>query len=669
MTAADLAYRWIADAAYTPPPLDCWEWNRRHGRLSSRDSAMPGPWRGEVVPHMHHWQDLVSARRLGRGFMGDRDQYAHLTEQIWLVAGTQSTKTRSLLYAALAHGVDQFPSPKGLILPRLKDFKKVLDNRVKPFFEETPALARHMPSRPSARKVAITYSAWTLDTCTLYMLCGEVADDLRSFPMCELFLDEFDLLPINCEGQGDPIDLVLDRQKTWPRTKLTIGTTTPTTVDGHGWRRLCSGSHERLLIRCPDCGADQELHPDRLRWPENTKPDAIKLHRLATWSCAFCEYVAKDDGTKDRLVTEAAAANRWVPGVWAVSGKHPTGAWTPAADFDERHQVTRIHPPETTVRTGCVNSLYSQFITLSEFAAHEQSAKLKGNHAEWISHLNGWRCEPHIPVTVSPIDMAALGTRATTYGYAMGSCPVDDVRLALVLDQQGNSRSSAWFPYVVRAYGADGETWLVDAGEAKNFEELAVLESRAYQIGKDRKPVDVTVMDAANGMMRVPIQSWAAERPDKRIALVGRFWPDFQWRQRSQGKVKDSRAHRVITGARVFDYHSNSYRTELDERVRAKPGAKKWNLPDDAPTWYLASLTAEEQVYEHIRLPGMPGKLQALVWKPRVVHDETGRLMVRADNHWWDCEVMSIVAADILGWSEPKPKPRHRQYGIIGDVK
>lgn len=631
---------------------------------------MPGPWRVEVTPQVKHWQNLISARRLGRAFMGQRDQYAHLTEQVWFIAGTQSAKTRSVLYASLGYCVDQHPSPKGLVLPRLKDFKKVLDNRVKPFFQETPALARHFPERKSAMARQITYGQWLMDNCTVYMLCGELADDLRSFPMCELFLDEFDLLPIDCEGQGDPIQLVMDRQKTWPRTKLTVGVTTPTTVDGHGWRRLCSGSHERLLIRCPACGADQELHPDQLRWPKEATPDEIKMRSLATWQCAHCPHALKDDGSKDDLVTAACALDHWVPGSWKIDEVHTTGHWTPRADFDERHQLIRITPCETVVRSGHMNSLYSRFVSLSEFASNECRAKQTGNAAEWIAHVNGWRCEPYIPQLIASVDMAELGKNATSYGYAMGQVPRGALRLALVCDQQGNSRASSWFPYEVRAYGDLGETWLIHAGKAESWEELDQLENRLWPIGGEPRVVDITAMDGNNGTMRVPVQAWSAAKPQRRIVLNGRFWPDFLWRQRAEGTKREDRNKRIVKNARVFNFHSNAYKTELDARMRWAKGSKKWNLPDDAPDFYLKSLTAEEQTLQPVKLPECASKKMVLVWNPRQVRNQQGQITVRTDNHWFDTATMALVVGDIMGWDNlgSKPKAPPKKYGLVGSA-
>jgi phage terminase large subunit GpA-like protein len=644
MTAADTVYNWIADAAYTAPPMDCWQWNTTHGRLSSRDSALPGPWRGGVVPHMRHWQDLVSARRLGRAFMGERDQYAHLTEQIWLVAGTQSTKTRSMLYAALGYLVDQWPSPKALVLPRLKDFKKVLDNRVRPFFEETPTLVRHFPRTAQALKQSITYSAWTMDTGTLYHLCGELADDLRSFPICDLLLDEFDLLPLDCEGQGDPIELILDRQKTWPRQKLALGVTTPTGVDGHGWRRLCSGSHERLFIRCPTCSVEQELHPDQLRCPKDAKPDAIKVHKLATWACARCGSEIKDDGTKDRLVAEASAAHLFVPGEWAVSEKYPLGHWTPHADFDASHRIKRIHAAETTVRSGHYNSLYSQFITLSDFAAHEMAAKTKGNASEWTAHLNGWRCEPFMPQATAPITVEQMA-KSVVGNYGRGTAPVGALRLVLTLDQQGNSRDSCWFPWVARAFGPEGKSWQVDCGQEKGWAALDKLCARGFTVGAETLAADAIAMDSSNGNVRVAVQEWAAKEPARRILLRGYQIMDQPFRRRTS----ESRGKKVIAGVVQYYFFSTAYKNQLNDLIRAHEDECRWHLPADVPQFFTDSLTSEEQVLQRVRVPNL-GWQEMLVWQPRAMYTQQGNMTVRADNHWWDAETMALVTADINGW-------------------
>jgi phage terminase large subunit GpA-like protein len=640
---------WLGSAVRPRPRYDSWGWNTEHGRLSKRDSAMPGRWNGNVTLYLKHWHDLVSARCLGPSFMGARSPFAHRTEQIWLICGTQSGKTRSFLYACLGYDVDCWSVPKALILPRRKDFKKILDNRVRPFFDETPALAAHFPRTPRLIREDITDEFWKLDTSSIYMLCGEVADDLRSFPICKLYLDEFDLLPINVEGQGDPIQLGIDRQKTFTDTKLTVGATTPTTVHGHGWRRLCKGSHERLLIECPLCGAHQELSPDQLVVPGGaTAYEDVKLHDLAVWQCNWCPRQV-DSTTKDRLVREAALADRWVPGEWKVDGLNPLGLWTPQAEFDDGHRLKDRAPVEAVIRTGQMNSLYSPFISCSEFKSNEIEAKSTGDQAEWIAHVNGWRAEPYIHVVVAPPNAERIAQVTGTAGYADGTVPAAAMRLALCCDQQGNSRHTSWFPYVVRAWGPGGESWRVAAGQAKNWEELAKLEQKTYLINGQTRCVDITTMDGNNGMLTVATQSWCAADPAARMLLHGRKLPDYLVKERVAGGKSEKRNQRMVTGTRAYNFHTNALKTELIGRIQGNPGAKPWHLPDDVENWYMSSLTSEEQVMKTIKVPGQ-GYKEALVWEKRTQYDQQGTITIRQDNHWWDCETMALALEVILEW-------------------
>ncbi len=648
-----------------PKPHPSWSWNETHGRLSSRDSSMPGPWRGGVVPYLRHWHELATARKQGKRYMGDRDPWAHLTEQIWIVAGTQSAKTRSFLYASLGYLVDQHPSPKGLILPRKKDFKRVLDNRVRPFFTETPKLADHFPKGKQDQKIAITYEAWTLDTCTLYFLCGDIADDLRSWPICDLLFDEFDLLPIDCEKQGDPIELALDRQKTWPRTRLALGATTPTTVDGHGWRRLCSGSHERLLVECPACNGHQELDPDQLRWPEDATSDDIKTRDLARFDCRWCK-ASHDSPAKDAMVRQAAEADRWVPGKWEISADHPSGKWLPRAKFDAAGRLFDVEPAATTIRTGHFNSLYSPFVTLSDFAAHHVHAKTKGSAAEWQAHQNGWRCEPSIPQVVVASSTEEISA-VVTLPYGRGVAP-EGQRILLTLDQQGNTTDSCWFPWVARAFGAAGASWQIDCGEVHGWDELEMLCARGFTAAGERRAADVIAMDSANGNMRVAVQTWCSKEPSRRLLLRGSQVLESPWRKRGS----DSRGKRMLRGVTQYYFDSTAFKNTLNDRLHGTKLAPPWFLPSDAPDYMLRSLTSEEQVPERKKIPG-GGWRTIHVWQPRAMYNEVGMVVMRTDNHWWDCETMALVVSDIKGWkdlieipkpgTEPKPAPNPEWIG------
>jgi phage terminase large subunit GpA-like protein len=666
-------YRAAMGAIRPPTPVDCLTWNRTHGRLSARDSARPGAWSDEMTPYVGHWLNIASARKLGRGFMGDRDPYAHLTEQIWVVKGTQVGLTRSLLLAILGWLIDQQPGPTGYFLPRKEDLGETQRERLMPFFEESPQLAKHLPPLGTdARKMRITEKRWHLDTATVYFLSSSIASELRSRPLCDEAWDEFDLAPKDVDGQGDAIELGLDRQKTFGRRRLAFGVTTPTWIDAPGWRRLISGSHERVLVDCLECGATQELAWDQLRVLEDERddhahtlaeavkaglePQRIKVSDaegrpgLARWACAHCGRL-HGAGERDRIVADACRRNRWIPGKWVLNEEHPHGLWTPWADFDDGHRLREHARCETTIRTGHLHSLYSPFVTLCEAAAREMSCIQAGSDEEWVAHRNNWRAEPTLPTASADAPSPKKLLEVIAHQHPRFTAPADAQKILITCDQQGNERTTVWFPYVVRGWGPAGESWLIDCGQVAGWDELEQLERKVWTIGTDRRAADAIALDAANGNMRVDIQSWAQARANIRLLLHGRERLSSPIQQRfARDPRKATHGRKILAGIRYFYTDPNAWKTMLADRLKASPGLPGWHLCADVPDAYLASLGSEHQV-RVIDRDGRP----KMRWMPRTIITPTGREEERKDTHWLDCEQMQLAAAHVLKFDQLKP--------------
>ncbi len=41
-----------------------------------------------------------------------------------------------------------------------------------------------------------------------------------------------------------------------------------------------------------------------------------------------------------------------------------------------------------------------------------------------------------------------------------------------------------------------------------------------------------------------------------------------------------------------------------------------------------------------------------------MMYDERGTVTARTDNHWWDCETMALVVADIKEWGRLAEPPK-----------
>ena len=88
---------------------------------------------------------------------------------------------------------------------------------------------RLLPQTEEAREQALHPRLYSIAASFLFFLCGSVSDDWRSQDLELMLEDEFDRYPDDVDGQGDPLDLGLVRQRTYPHTRLTVGASTPTT--------------------------------------------------------------------------------------------------------------------------------------------------------------------------------------------------------------------------------------------------------------------------------------------------------------------------------------------------------------------------------------------------------------------------------------------------------
>jgi hypothetical protein len=673
-------------------PIDCCTWNEQHARLSSRDSSEPGKWTIEKAPYFRHWLDIVSARKLGRSYMGDRDPYAHLTEQIWLVKGVQVGGTRSFVLAVLAYLSDQHPGPMGYFMPTDDDFADVQEDRLRPLFEDCEALSRHMPRGKEAMRVGMTEDAWRLAAMTLYFLSLSKARDLRTRPLMYGNFDEFDLAPLSVKtskgrDEGDPLALAIKRGTTFELTRLFYGVTSPTTLQGHGWRRLQTGSHERLLVECPHCQRTQPLDPDQLMVvddegvvrtiaeavKDHLDHEQIKLRKWGRWRCrnSYCAALFTN-AQRNRLVLDATNKRLWIPGTYAIDALHPQGCWTPHADFDDQvdgiGRLRCIHPPETTIRTGHLHSLFSRWVSVSEFAAEEVRVAASGSWEARVAHRNTMRAEPTLEEGATP--PPKLDTIVVSASSGKGICPPDTQRIVITTDQQGASQDTSWFPFVVRAVRSRGRTVVVDEGTVQGWDGLQALEKRAYWIGREQRTCDVITTDGANGPMLPYILAWAAKNAALRIVIAGRDSLATTVQLRSNRGLRRGKGRRILNNVRFYYAEPNGWKTVLDDRIRAaaaasddpaKAGQPAWEMHQGVDAEYLASLGSEERR----RTTDRRGRV-CFRWLPREVVNSVGSIVLREDTHWWDCEWHQLVVQHVLKWDDlpdpvgditPDPRP------------
>lgn len=648
------AWRQLALELMAPPAAStAWDWCTAHLHLRT------GQWDPARAGIMRHWFEIVTARITGQPL--PQDPWAHRCEELWLVTIAQLAKTTFML-SQLAWVLAEHPREIAWYVTRGKDAAKFRRRSILPMIELTAPLERLLPRSLEARDHALGVDMLTLGGSLLYLLNGNLVDDVRSLPLPLIAIDEFDQLVEDLEEQGDPLDLMKVRQRTMPHDRLMLAATTPSAVNKHGWRRLRSGSHERPLVLCPACGGADFLNDLQVvSGAEHALTEypakVIAEQRLARWACRHCGALHDAAAVRGMVLDAIAVGGRWCPGVWEQTDAHPSGVWQPQADIDTAGRLLAIPPPETTVRSGWANALYSEHVTLDSFAASMVAKLHHGKPSEKKTWTNTEACRPWLylftPTTTDDIADAACAS------YAHGSAPVVAKWLVLVFDQQGNQAGRLWYPYVVRAWAAGGESWLVAAGKAMSEAERDDVEDRLYPVGSEQRAADITVKDVANPNYRPAGYLWASENPRQRLCLRGdsRLLPGETWRE--VPPPDPSRPTRTSRPANVHEWriHPHYWRTELEERLHGR-GPAPWHLParDTLPDFYLKSLNAEEQALETRRVVG-GGYEEMVVWRPRVTSQTDNSISTRKDEHWADCEKMQLAIVDILNLTKVEAQP------------
>ncbi|MHA1537410.1 MAG: phage terminase large subunit family protein [Alphaproteobacteria bacterium] len=317
-TAALDIYRAAWRAAFRPDPLlTVSEWSERFRVLSSRASAEPGQWRNARTPYLAEIMDALSA--------------ASPIERVIFMKGAQIGATEAG-NNWLGYIIDQAPGPALMVLPTVETAKRNSKQRIAPLIEETPVL-RAKVKDARRRDSGNTVLSKEFPGGILIMTGANSAIGLRSMPARYLFLDEVDAYPPDADGEGDPIDLAIQRTRTFARRKIFM-VSTPTIQNISRIEAAYAESDQRKFwVPCPECGMFQVLKWPNVRWPKGRPADA-------GYACDGCGVVIPE-----RAKATMLAGGEWraeAPSDGKTAGFHLSALYSPggwyswgqaAADF------------------------------------------------------------------------------------------------------------------------------------------------------------------------------------------------------------------------------------------------------------------------------------------------------------------------------------------------
>jgi phage terminase large subunit GpA-like protein len=423
-------YRAAAAAGARPDPLlTVPEWADQYRVLSTRASAEPGPWRTERTPYLKEIMDCLSP--------------SSPVERVVFMKGAQVGATE----------------------------------RIDPLIEESEVL-RKLVRDPRSRDSGNTVLAKEFPGGVLVMTGANSAVGLRSMAARYLFLDEIDGYPGDVDDEGDPIQLVAARARTFARRKIYLVSTPKITGLSRIEAAFEESDQRRYWVPCPVCGEYQTLKFAQLTWPKG-KP------KQAVYVCEHCSARLENHQKHTMLARgewrPSAVGDGRTAGFWLSSLYSPVG-WFSWADAAEMFEKARKNP---TLLQVFVNTVLGE--TWAE----------AGDAPDWqrlYERRENYR----------------LGTVPAGGLFLVAGCDVQRDRLEIALVAWGRNRENWLTDYVV----LDGDT-----SRPEVWDRLTDLLNTTYRHASGAR-LGIVRMAIDSGFATQQVYAWARRQGPGRVLVT-----------------------------------------------------------------------------------------------------------------------------------------------------
>lgn len=413
--------------------------------------------------------------------------------------------------------------------------------------------------------------------------------ELASRPIRYLFLDEVDKYPNESKKEADPISLAVERTKTFNNRKIYM-CSTPTTRTGHIWEEKEKADIEKhYFVPCPHCGEFIELKFAQIRWPDdNEKLSAADKAEFAQYICQECGNVINDSDKMEML---------------------QKGKW----------ETVKENTKFTKTVAFWINTLYSPFTRFSQIAKAYLIAK---DDTEALHNFtNSWLAEPW--------EDTKLKTNAETVMERQTDLPEFVVPEWTRLLTAGVDVQETSLYYIIRAWGEYLTSQLVTRGQVTSFRDIERVMNLEYMKPDGTvKLVDLCLIDS--GDQTDEVYDFAAMNSEWCLPSKGTSSMINYFKLSSVNKTS-SKAY----GMTLALVDGGKYKDMIAGRMKRENGTGSWMVFDGIDLEYCTQVTAEHKITEK----GGGGKLRTR-WVQKTSH---------ADNHYLDCEVYGMAAADIMG--------------------
>lgn len=300
------------------------QWAEKYRELKTGTNS-PGRWNNLLTPYLVEIMDSLSEHSAVRQVTFIKSSGVGGTEALynWIGYVMHHLQNKDLL----------------AVIPTLELRARSFNPRLNKMISETPALADMVStaSRSRAnREDLLEYCAHA----RIIKAGANSPDSLRSDHLPYVICDEVDAFPWDVGGEGDPMTLIENRQRTYSRAKTYL-VSTPTRADASRIDQQYQRSDRRRYhVPCPHCHETQPLEfggadkPYGLKWRLTPALDGEEVGEGGRKQVAEAWYVCKhcaaviDEGHK----TDMLAAGRWMaerPNIKHHRGYHLNALYAP----------------------------------------------------------------------------------------------------------------------------------------------------------------------------------------------------------------------------------------------------------------------------------------------------------------------------------------------------
>ncbi|MCC7173243.1 MAG: phage terminase large subunit family protein [Planctomycetes bacterium] len=407
--------RWAPPAKLTPA-----QWIEAHMRLPDT-SAIAGRYSLAVTPYLREPLEALADPAVRE------------------VAGQKSSQigwTMGLVMGWIGYTIDHDPTSMIVMFPRDKTARDFNIEKFEPVVEASPSLAEKITVKSRSRDYRQDHKTYAGGFCKL--VGSNSPGAVKSTSAKRLIVEEPDDCNVNIKGQGDSIELLRDRGKTYADAKLLVGGTPTIKGVSSIEAELAKSDQREFFVPCHHCGDSAPLVWENVRWSTEEDAPAHPVYgrarpETARYVCPLCG------------------------GEWSSSEKNANvaraerdgGGWRPMAPF---HGIRGYYFSEllSPFAESALDRLVGKYLA----AKHEaDQGKIGALIAFWNGTLGRpWEWKADVPEEDDLRDRAL--------DYPEWTVPAGGLVLTAGLDVQHDR-----IAIVVRAWGRGEESWLVFWGE------------------------------------------------------------------------------------------------------------------------------------------------------------------------------------------------------------